>query len=119
MGLFSKKKTTPTGMPYEEIDSIEKARIEAARGGLERIYIISPSLFGGSEGEDNVLYVPVGISATKDQIDLDIVKQIQEGHKCSFNCQPEYKGRSVVPSKIVISYTCAGSMSIKKTLYCW
>ena len=55
MGLFSKKKTTPTGMPYEEIDSIEKARIEVERGGLERIYIISPSLFGGSEGEDNVL----------------------------------------------------------------
>lgn len=119
MGLFGKKKTS-TGVPFEEIDSIEKARIEVERGGLERMYIVSPSLFGGSDGDDNVLYVPVGTTARKERIiDMRIADLMREGHKCSFNCHPEYKGRSVVPSKIIFVYTSDEPMTTKLTMDLW
>ena len=79
-----------------------------AQGRLERMYIVSPSLFGGSEANDNVLYVPLGTSARKDELDAQLVQWAEEGHKIGFNCNPEYKDKSVVPSKITIICKCDG-----------
>ena len=118
MGIFSKKKTS-TGTPYEAIDSVEKAKVEVERGGLERMFIISPSLFGGSEGEDNVLYVPAGTTSGKDELDMRIADLMREGHKCGFDCRPEYKGHSVVPSKIPVVYTCDGKEYTRFTAKYW
>ncbi len=118
MGLFGKKKTN-TGMPFEEIDSVEKAQVEIERGGLERMYIISPSLFGGSENDDNILYVPAGFSVQKDDLDMRVADLMREGHQCGFDCKPIYKGRSVVPSKIIFSYRCDGKPYMTVTIKIW
>ena len=104
MGLFGigKKKATSENN-YANIDSFEKARALVAQGRLERMYIVSPSLFGGSEANDNVLYVPLGTSARKDELDAQLVQWAEEGHKIGFNCNPEYKDKSVVQAKSIIS----------------
>lgn len=120
MGLFGigKKKTTSENN-YANIDSFEKARALVAQGRLERMYIVSPSLFGGSEADDNVLYVPLGTSARKDELDAQLVQWAEEGHKIGFNCNPEYKDKSVVPSKITIICKCDGTAAVTSTLELW
>ena len=90
-----------------------------AQGRLERMYIVSPSLFGGSEADDNVLYVPLGTSARKDELDAQLVQWAEEGHKIGFNCNPEYKDKSVVPSKIAIICKCDGTAAVTSTLELW
>ena len=118
MGLFSKKKTE-TKSRFAEIDSIEKAELEVQKGGLERLYIVSPSLFGGSEDIDNVLFVPVGVAAQKEELDVRIADLMREGHQCGFDCRPEYRDKSVVPSKITLSYRCDGNPYITVTIKIW
>ena len=55
LDIFKKK----SKINFAEINSMEKAREEYKKGNLEKLYILSP-IFGGSEEEYNILYVPIG-----------------------------------------------------------
>ena len=117
MGLFDafKKKKS---VSFEEIDSIEKAQAECKKGNLERMHIMSP-IFGGSDEDYNILYVPVGVNRIKEGYDNILADLVEQGKASSFNCKPEYKGKSVVPSKITITSGKDGVDVFKQTINVW
>ena len=117
MGLFDvfKKKSN---VSFAEIDSIEKAKEECRNGNLERMHIMSP-IFGGSDDDSNILYVPVGINRIKEGYDDILADLVEQGKAQSFNCTPEYKGKSVIPSKITITSGKDGVEVFKQTINVW
>ena len=117
MGLFDafKKKKA---VSFEEIDSVAKAQEGCRKGNLERMYIMSP-VFGGTDDPHNILYVPVGINRIKEGYDDILVDLVKQGKAKSFNCKPEYKGRSVVPSKITIVSGKDGVEVFNQTIEVW
>ncbi len=117
MGLFDafKKKKT---VNFEEIDSIAKAQEECKNGNLERMYIMSP-IFGGTADPHNILYVPVGINKIKERYDNMLADLVEQGKAASFNCKPEYKGNSVIPSRITITSGKDGVEVFKQTIEVW
>jgi hypothetical protein len=117
MGLFDAfKKKKPVS--FEEIDSVEKAKEECRKGNLERMHIMSP-IFGGSDEDFNILYVPVGVNRIKEGYDDILADLVEQGKAKSFNCKPEYKGKSVVPSKITIVSGKDGVEVFKQTIDVW
>lgn len=117
MGLFDAfKKKKPVS--FEEIDSVEKAKEECRKGNLERMHIMSP-IFGGSDEDFNILYVPVVVNRIKEGYDDILADLVEQGKAKSFNCKPEYKGKSVVPSKITIVSGKDGVEVFKQTIDVW
>lgn len=117
MGIFDAfKKKKPVS--FEEIDSVEKAKEECRKGNLERMHIMSP-IFGGSDEDFNILYVPVGVNRIKEGYDDILADLVEQGKAKSFNCKPEYKGKSVVPSKITIVSGKDGVEVFKQTIDVW
>lgn len=117
MGLFDIFKKRGV-VSFGEIDSIEKAKKECEKGNLEQMHIISP-IFGGSDDEENILYVPVGINRIKEGYD-DIIADLVEREKAkSFDCIPEYRGNSFIPSSITIISSKDGVEVFKQTIKVW
>jgi len=86
---------------FSSVDSLEKAQALYNQGKLERLFLF-PLEFGGQEVPQNILYVPPGIAAIKQQIDNAIASMVKQGLIASYVAEPEYKGQSFVPSKIKI-----------------
>lgn len=117
MGLFDifKKKSQ---VNFEEIDSMEKARKEYKKGNLEKLYLISP-MFGGTENESNILFVPIEIGKLKESYDNIVADLLAQGKVKSYNCKPEYKGKSCVPCKITIRSGKDGVDVFSETIEIW
>lgn len=116
MGLFDKLKKK--SVDFEEIDSAAKAKEECKRGNLEILYLMSP-MFGGTEDESNILYVPVGINKIKEGYDNTIAYLLEQGKVKSYNCTPEYRGKSFVPCKITITSGKDGNVVFRETINVW
>ena len=117
MGLFDvfKKKKT---ISFEEIDSVDKAKEECKKGNLERMHMMSP-IFGGSDEDFNILYVPIGINRIKEGYDNILADLVAQGKAASFKCTPEYKGKSVVPCRITVTSGKDGKEVFKQTIEVW
>ncbi len=117
MGIFNKfKKKEPIN--FAEIDSIEKAKEEYKKGHLEILYLMSP-MFGGSEDESNILYVPIGINKIKEEYDNIVADLLEQNKVQSYSCNPEYKGSSFIPCKITITSGKNGQDVFKETIDIW
>lgn len=117
MGLFDMfKKKEP--VRFEEIDSIDKAKKACRNHDLERMYILSP-IFGGMKDESNILYVPVGINKIKEGYDAVLADLVEQGKAKSFNCNPQYRGRSIVPCKITIVSSNGSEEVFRETINVW
>ncbi len=112
------KQAKKKAIGFEEINSRDKAREEYKKGNLEILYLLSP-MFGGSTNEDNILYVPIGINKLKESYDNIIADLLEQGKVKSYNCQPEYKGESSIPSKITITSGKNGNIVFKETIHIW
>lgn len=117
MGLFDKLKKKKQ-INFEEVDSIIKAKEECKNGNLEILYLMSP-MFGGAEDDSNILYVPIGIAKIKDGYDNIIADLLEQGKVQSYKCEPEYKGKSCVPSKITITSGKDGEDVFKEIINIW
>jgi hypothetical protein len=89
---------------YSAVDSREKAEALYRAGKLERLFLF-PLEFGGHEDPRNILYVPLGIAAIKQQIDGTVRQLVNDGAVTKYVAEPEYKGNSFIPCKIKISAT--------------
>ncbi|WP_207548724.1 hypothetical protein [Mycolicibacterium peregrinum] len=88
---------------FSMVDSAQKAEELYAQGQLERMLLL-PAEFGGVDIEQNVVYVPVGFTAAKAEIDNNVISPlIQEGKVQAYSAVPEYEGASFVPIAIQIS----------------
>jgi hypothetical protein len=89
-------------MDFSGVNSLQKAEALYRAGELERLFLF-PLEFGGQEIPQNILYVPPGIAAIKQQIDGAIATMVKEGAVSQYTAEPEYKGTSFIPSKIKIA----------------
>lgn len=117
MGLFDKLKNKKT-ISFEKIDSLVRAKEEYKKGNLEVLYLMSP-MFGGAEDESNILYVPIGVNKIKESYDNTIADLLEQNKVETYNCKPEYKGKSFIPSKIIITSGKDGNVVFEETINIW
>jgi hypothetical protein len=112
-----KKKPTPTGPDFSEIDSLAKAEELFQRGGLEKLFLV-PLEFGGQDIPQNILYVPVGIAAIKSDIDKNVITPLAaSGKLTTYSAMPEYQGKSFIPIAIEIVAADPGKFSTKINIW--
>ncbi|WP_233131802.1 hypothetical protein [Robiginitalea sediminis] len=99
---FSQETENP--LDYSAVDSREKAIALYEKGELSKIYLM-PLEFGGDDKPVNTLYVPAFVHEFKTRVDKRIEDLLDAGDNLSFTAEPEYKGNSFVPSRLVIMVT--------------
>jgi len=101
-GFFKKKPAKPEGPDFSHIDSQAKAAALYRKGDLEKL-LLMPEDFGGQDGPENVLYVPIGVADVKAGIDSNVIRPLIEAGKVrQYTVEPEYQGDSFVPIALKI-----------------
>jgi len=93
--------STAQGPDFTDVDSKQKLMFLVEQGKLERVYLF-PLELGGQDAEVNAVYLPIGFREMKNKIDGTILRMAQDGLVRDLKVQPEYKGKSFVPSRIII-----------------
>lgn len=101
LNWFKKKPQPPKGPDYSEVDSREMALALHQRGELVRLYLF-PIDFGGQESEVNCVYVPEFAAMLKERFDNLVGDLLEAGKVSSYSASPEYRGKSFVPSALVL-----------------
>lgn len=102
MGSSQGSPPEPPATPdYSQVTTIEAAQKLVREGKLFKI-LLFPEEFGGEDNSLNAVYVPAGIPEVKDQITQTLIKYYNEDQIDSLTVNPEYKGESIVPSKIIM-----------------
>ena len=114
MSIFDKFKKNKK-LDFDSIDTIEKAEKEFQKGNLEKLYLVPP-MFAGKDEIYNTIYVPIGINEAKEKVDNHIADLLDQGKTQSYNCDLEYKGKSVIPSKLIIVSGKDGKEVFKTTI---
>ncbi len=114
--ITSFSQETENGPDFSEIDSNEKVIELFEKGELSKIYLM-PLEFGGEESARNTLYVPEFVQVFKKQFDKIVEDLLVDGKKLSYEAEPEYKGRSFVPSKLKL--TVSGDSELTETINIW
>ena len=102
-------------LDFDSIDTLEKAEKEFQKGNLEKLYLL-PLMFGGEDEIHNTIYVPIGINAAKEKVDNHIADLLDQGKTQSYNCNLEYKDKSIIPSKLIITTGKDGKEVFKTTI---
>jgi hypothetical protein len=89
---------------YSHVTSREAAEALVAKGELFTV-LLFPQEFGGEEIQENIVYVPPGIPELKAQNTDTLIRFFKDGLIDNLTVTPEYKGDSLVPSRIVIKAT--------------
>ena len=90
------------GPDFSQVDSLEKALALVGEGVLEPL-LLRPIEFGGSETQENCLYVPVGFAALKHSHDMNVIGPlVQKGLVRQYAARPSYEGKSFVPNSIFV-----------------
>lgn len=89
------------GRDYSHITSLDAANVLVEKGELFTI-LLFPAEFGGEDIPENVVYVPRGIPEIKDQTTDTLIRYFKEGLIDNLTVSPEYKSKSLVPSRIII-----------------
>lgn len=101
LGSLVAMTSTAQGPDFTDVDSKQKLMSLVEQGKLERVYLF-PLEVGGQETELNAVYLPIGFRDVKKKIDGTILRLAQDGLISDLKVHPEYKGRSFVPSRIII-----------------
>lgn len=119
MQIMKMLKKTAGIADFSDIVSFSDAREMAARGELEMLHLVSLR-FGGSEDPDNCVFVPPETAAAKEEYDDVIEDLLKEGRIRSCSCVPQYKGRSIIPSRLTITaFTPEGKPEFTETINIW
>lgn len=94
-------------LDFSHVDSLQKAEELAEQGQLFKI-LLFPAEFGGEDIPPNTVYVPAGIPEIKDKITGTLIRLVEEGLIDNLTVNPEYKGSSFVPSRIVMQTSHSG-----------
>lgn len=114
--LLSFSQDVENGPDFSDINSIEKAIDLYKKGSLTKIYMM-PLEFGGEDSPENTLYVPEFVKEFKNQFDNMVGDLLEEGKQLGFEAIPEYKGKSFVPSKLILMVT--GDSEFTETIHIW
>jgi hypothetical protein len=95
--------STASGPDFSHLDSQVKVEAAFQRGDLEKLFLL-PLEFGGQDGSENVLYVPIGVADVKHGIDVNVIGPlVNEGKITQYKAEPEYQGDSFVPCALKIT----------------
>ena len=114
-----KDKEPPPG-PGPDFSDVDMGRAEelAKAGTLAPLYMM-PLRFGGEESARNRLYVPPVAVALKDRCD-DMVEDLLRQEKVNgYECRPEYKGTSVVPTAVTVTAKQKGEPVFTQRIQIW
>jgi hypothetical protein len=89
------------GPDFSNVDSREKVQALYKEGKLEKAYLF-PLELGGHDAEANIVYLPIGLGQMKKQLDGTVKRFAEEGLITKLTVEPVYKGKSFIPSKIVM-----------------
>ncbi|WP_298487027.1 hypothetical protein [uncultured Maribacter sp.] len=101
---------------FSKIDSNKKAIGLFKKGELAEIHLM-PLEFGGEDSPMNILYVPEFVKVFKQKFDKMIEELLADGKKLNYSAEPEYKGKSFIPSKLKINVT--GDSEFSETINIW
>ncbi|MBL0913274.1 MAG: hypothetical protein IBJ09_12975 [Bacteroidia bacterium] len=88
-----------TAPDFSETDSLEKAQQLYAQNVLAKLYLM-PLNFGGQDAPHNILYVLPVVTELKARFDTMVEELLEQDKELSYSAEPEYKGRSFIPSKL-------------------
>ena len=116
MFSFMKKNKDHTfdisGISNENVNEFLKS------GQLKLIYLISPD-FGGSEGRDNQIVVTPKAEKEKQLFDDELYDFLEQGKSVKkFHVDLKYKGKSIVPSEMILSANVEGK-EYRKVVEVW
>lgn len=115
MGLFSFFKSKDgafSRLTQEQFDDL------LSTGQLVKIYLID-TRFGGSEFNDNILYVTKEAADIKKQVDDELENYINMGRKVQgYMCLPSYQGKCRIPMSICIQATVDNEL-FRKDIRVW
>lgn len=89
------------GPDFSNVDSREKVQALYKEGKLEKAYLF-PLELDGHDAEANIVYLPIGLGQMKKQLDGTVKRFAEEGLITKLTVEPVYKGKSFIPSKIVM-----------------
>jgi hypothetical protein len=104
LGVNPSSAQTPGSLDFSTVTSRVQVEKLAQEGKLFKI-LLFPAEFGGEDMPLNVVYVPAGIPEIKNQTTATLSRLAREGIIDKLTVDPEYKGKSFVPSRIVIRAT--------------
>lgn len=119
MGLFDKFKKKPEiPVDFAAIDTMEEAERLARTGVLAPLYLM-PLRFNGEESARNRLFVPEAVVALKDRFDDQVERLLVEGKVNGYSCDPQYRGKSVIPCDLKVIARNNGADVFTETIHIW
>ncbi len=103
-------------LDFQDIDSSVKLQKYFHRGELVKI-LLMPREFGGQDTALNTLFVTESARNEKQDFDNKVLQIAGSGKKLFYNVSPEYKGRSMIASKLHLSII--GEASLDHTIHVW
>ena len=105
-----------TRVDFQDIDSSVKLQKHFHRGDLVKI-LLMPEEFGGQDTALNTLFVTELARKEKVSFDKKVLQIAGNGKKLFYNVSPEYKGKSMIASKLHLSII--GDASLDHTIHVW
>jgi len=105
-----------SGPDFPGTDSLEKAQQLYEQNVLAKLYLM-PLEFGGQDAPHNTLYVPPVVRELKARFDTTVEELLEQDKKLSYSAEPEYKGRSFIPSKLHLSVR--GDAELSQSIDIW
>ena len=109
--LFERSRTplslvdTPTD--FSAVTTAAQAAKLSDTGRLKRI-LLRPVALGGVDVDDNAVYVPPAVVSLQTRLTETLERYVSEGRIDNLSVDTEYKGKSLVPTKIRVCATHSG-----------
>lgn len=87
---------------FSSVTTPAKAAALSDTGKLRRILLV-PVALGGEDAETNSAYVPPSVILVQERLNETLRRYLSEGRIDNLSVDPEYKGKSLVPTKIRVS----------------
>ena len=118
LNWFKKKDNSNqgNGPDFSAIDSQKKALKLFQKGDLAEVHLM-PLEFGGEDSPHNIVFAPEIVKELKQRFDSMIEGLLIDGKQLHYTAQPQYKGKSFIPSQLKISVT--GDSEFEETINIW
>jgi len=103
---------------FSDVTSVAMARDRADKGELVKV-LAFPAEVGGQDVPENSVYLPPAVVVARDRIVGTIVRFAQDGLLTNLEVKPDYKGKSVVPSRITYHATGKKTGDMDMVLEVW
>lgn len=89
----------PRRADFSRLTTPESVQQWQRQGKLARVLLL-PAIFGGMDAEANAAYVPPEVIPVQQRLLATLERYRREGRIDTLTVAPEYKGRSLIPSRI-------------------